>query len=58
MEVNPRFAGGVIASIEAGFDFPRMMIQEIMGKEPLKLEFGKKLLMKRYFMEVFYAVNN
>jgi carbamoyl-phosphate synthase large subunit len=58
MEVNPRFAGGVIASIEAGFDFPRMMLEEILGKEPLTLEFGKRLIMKRYFMEAFYATNN
>jgi len=58
MEVNPRFAGGVIASIEAGFDFPRMMLEEILGKEPLTLEFGKRLIMKRYFMEAFYAINN
>ena len=58
MEVNPRFAGGVIASIEAGFDFPRMMILEVLGQQPTRIISGKKLIMKRYFMEEFYAADN
>jgi len=58
MEINPRFGGGVIASIEAGFDFPLMMIKELMGESQYCVERGKLLLMKRYFQEVFYEVGD
>jgi carbamoyl-phosphate synthase large subunit len=58
MEINPRFGGGVIASIEAGFDFPLMMIKELLGESQQCVERGKRLLMKRYFQEVFYEVGN
>lgn len=58
MEINPRFGGGVIASIEAGFDFPRMMLQELLGQTPAPVAGGKRLLMKRYFQEVFYEVDH
>jgi carbamoyl-phosphate synthase large subunit len=54
LEVNPRFGGGVIASIEAGFNFPRMMLEECMGQEPTITLRGKRLKMIRYFKEVFY----
>ena len=58
MEINPRFGGGVIASIEAGFDFPLMMIKELLGESQHCVERGKSLLMKRYFQEVFYEVGD
>jgi len=54
LEVNPRFGGGVIASIEAGFNFPLMMLQECIGQAPSVTLEGKKLKMIRYFKEVFY----
>ena len=54
LEVNPRFGGGVIASIEAGFNFPKMMIEECIGLEPTVILKGKRLKMIRYFKEVFY----
>jgi carbamoyl-phosphate synthase large subunit len=54
LEVNPRFGGGVIASIEAGFNFPQMMLEECIGQEPTVILEGKKLKMIRYFKEVFY----
>jgi len=54
LEVNPRFGGGVIASIEAGFNFPKMMLEECMGQEPTVVLEGKRLKMIRYFKEVFY----
>ena len=58
MEINPRFGGGVIASIEAGFDFPLMMIKELLGESQQCVMQGKRLLMKRYFQEVFYEVGD
>jgi carbamoyl-phosphate synthase large subunit len=58
MEINPRFGGGVIASVEAGFDFPLMMIKELLGESQQCVAQGKRLLMKRYFQEVFYEVDN
>jgi carbamoyl-phosphate synthase large subunit len=54
LEVNPRFGGGVIASIEAGFNFPLMMLEECIGIEPRVVLEGKKIRMIRYFKEVFY----
>ena len=58
MEVNPRFGGGVIASVEAGFNFPLMMLQELYDEEPDTVFYGKKLIMKRYFREVFFEAYN
>jgi len=58
LEVNPRFGGGVIASIEAGFNFPLMMLQECLGQEPIATFEGKRLRMIRYFKEVFYENSN
>lgn len=58
MEINPRFGGGVIASIEAGFDFPLMMIKELLGESQQCVMQGKQLLMKRYFQEVFYEIGD
>jgi carbamoyl-phosphate synthase large subunit len=58
MEINPRFGGGVIASIEAGFNFPLMMIKELLGESQQCVFQGKRLIMKRYFQEVFYEADN
>lgn len=58
LEVNPRFGGGVIASIEAGFNFPLMMIEECIGQEPTVILKGKRLKMVRYFKEVFYEISD
>ena len=58
MEVNTRFAGGVICSIEAGYDYPLMLLNEFLGNTVTPIKEGKKIIMKRYFAEAFYAVNN
>ena len=58
MEINPRFGGGVIASIESGYDYPLMMLQDTMNHDPLVVENGKEVIMKRYFEEVFYENSN
>lgn len=58
MEVNPRFGGGVIASIEAGFEYPGMMLDELLGRHVEPVSHGRRLVMKRYFAEAFYAVGD
>jgi carbamoyl-phosphate synthase large subunit len=58
MEINPRFGGGVIASIESGFNYPLMILQDTLNEDPVVIEFGKEVIMKRYFEEVFYANSN
>jgi carbamoyl-phosphate synthase large subunit len=58
MEINPRFGGGVIASIESGFNYPLMMLQDTLNEEPIVVRTGKEIIMKRYFEEVFYANSN
>ncbi len=55
IEINPRFGGGVPLSIKAGADFPKWILQQIVGEEP-KIEFGNfkdGLIMLRYDDEVW-----
>ncbi len=54
-EVNPRFGGGVPLSIRAGADFPRWILEELTGRQPL-IEFDgftDGLMMLRYDAEVW-----
>ena len=58
MEVNPRLAGGVLASIKSGYDIPKFILQDSLG---LKIDLNikkRKFLMKRYFMETYYEINH
>lgn len=58
MEINPRYGGGVIASIEAGSMVLEMLLDEYEGKEIYKQNNWKdNLLMTRYMQEVIYANN-
>ena len=34
IEINPRFGGGFPLSFQAGADFPRWIIEMVMGKTP------------------------
>ncbi|MGC8823924.1 MAG: ATP-grasp domain-containing protein [Bacteroidales bacterium] len=54
MEINPRFGGGVINSIEAGFDIPLLLLQEYMHI-PVKpiANWQENLVMMRTFKEIF-----
>jgi carbamoyl-phosphate synthase large subunit len=54
MEINPRFGGGVINSIEAGFDIPLLLLQEYMGI-PVSVvkNWRENLVMIRTFKEIF-----
>jgi carbamoyl-phosphate synthase large subunit len=58
IEVNPRFGGGVPLSIEAGFDFPAMMIREMLGDDPGLHADGRRIRMTRYFQEYFHAIDH
>lgn len=60
MEINPRFGGGVITSIEAGADTPSYVLKEYLGQQLTVYQDWKPgTLMTRYFKEViFYADNN
>ncbi|MDC0439787.1 ATP-grasp domain-containing protein [Gammaproteobacteria bacterium] len=53
MEINARFGGGVVLSIESGFDFPSMMIKELLQLINSRAYFKKSMVMRRYFSEVF-----
>jgi Carbamoylphosphate synthase large subunit (split gene in MJ) len=59
MEVNPRFAGGVILSIAAGADIPMMIFNDYfeVHNKPL-LKWKKGLLMFRAYREYFYETNH
>ena len=53
MEINTRMGGGIIASLEAGYDICEMMINDILGRPINPILVGKELSMKRYFSEYF-----
>lgn len=59
IEVNPRFGGGVPLSIKAGANFPRWILQELIGKKPrIRFDgFEDNLIMLRFDSEV-WAVGN
>ena len=55
IEINPRFGGGVPLSIQAGADFPKWILQELLGRKPkIRLRgFKDGLIMLRYDGEVW-----
>ena len=55
IEINPRFGGGVPLSIKAGADFPKWILQELLGRKPrIRFDaFQDKLIMLRYDAEVW-----
>ena len=58
MEINPRFGGGVIASIEAGSKSLEMLLDEYERKEIAEQnDWKENILMTRYMQEVIYANN-
>lgn len=59
MEVNPRFAGGVILSIAAGANIPGMILNEYLGisNKPFS-SWKENLLMSRAYEEFFYETNH
>lgn len=55
IEINPRFGGGAPLSIHAGADFPKWILQEMLGKKTnIKFDgFKDRLVMLRYDSEVW-----
>ena len=55
IEINPRFGGGVPLSIKAGANFPKWILQELLGKKPrIRFDgFKDRLVMLRYDSEVW-----
>jgi len=55
MEMNPRFGGGVVLGIQAGANFPKWILSQLVGKNPtIKFDgFEDKLIMLRYDEQVF-----
>ena len=58
MEINPRLGGAVTASIKAGYNIPEMIFYDFLGIKNCILESGKEIIMKRYFEDTFYEINN
>ncbi len=55
IEINPRFGGGVPLSIKAGANFPKWILQELLGRK-LNIRFDgfkDNLIMLRYDSEVW-----
>lgn len=55
IEINPRFGGGVPLSIQAGADFPRWILSELIGRQPRisATAFRDDLAMLRFDESVF-----
>jgi carbamoyl-phosphate synthase large subunit len=54
-EINPRFSGGIPLTIEAGADFPRMLVEMALGQtvEPTLGQFENGLWMSNYESSLF-----
>ena len=55
IEINPRFGGGAPLAIKAGANFPKWILQQVLGFEP-KIRFDgfkDNLIMLRYDSEVW-----
>jgi len=55
IEINPRFGGGAPLSIKAGANFPKWILQELLGRKVnIRFDgFKDKLIMLRYDSEVW-----
>jgi carbamoyl-phosphate synthase large subunit len=58
MEINARLGGGVILSLEAGFDQLQLLIDEYINNikiKPMQYDWEVNFSMTRYFQEYFYG---
>ena len=58
-EINPRFSGGIPLTIEAGADFPRMLVHLALGRQvaPAIGQFVDGLWMTSYEASIFVPAN-
>jgi carbamoyl-phosphate synthase large subunit len=56
LEVNNRFGGGVILSMEAGADYAQLLVREALGLPVQPVEWREGLMMMRAYREVFMEV--
>ena len=59
-DANPRFGGGSLLSIAAGADFPRYILEDVLGMESSAVpgQFVPNLLMMRYSRHICCEVDN
>ena len=59
IEINPRFGGGAPLAIKAGANFPKWILQQLIGKKPrIKFDgFKDGLVMLRYDSEVWMGLD-
>jgi carbamoyl-phosphate synthase large subunit len=57
-EINPRFSGGLILTIEAGVNFPLLALKVAVGSSLSRVEDFRIVRMCRYLNEVFYETEN
>jgi carbamoyl-phosphate synthase large subunit len=56
-EINPRFAGSGILSVEAGVNIPVLAVKEICNMNiPKNIDFREGVVLSRYFDEVFFNI--
>ncbi|WP_018344811.1 ATP-grasp domain-containing protein [Cytophaga aurantiaca] len=59
MEINPRFGGGVLASIEAGANSAQVLIDELLGLPVnVNTSWKENIIMTRSFRETYFYADN
>ena len=60
IEINSRFGGGCILSMESGLDMINLIKKDYFGFDFFyeSLSWKRNLLMERYFSETFFEINN
>lgn len=59
MEINPRFGGGVLASIEAGANSAQVLIDELLGLPvSVNTSWKENIIMTRSFRETYFYADN
>ncbi len=57
MEINPRLGGGVVCTVHAGGDIPRLILEEALGTSPARIDnIRPGTLICRYFEETVFNV--